>query len=161
MRSVVPHPCTWKMWKTSQVGYLKLLISRSILSGPLDFEIKRVACISKKCRWKDKQYRPWSDFSGALWSLSLLFAQTGLPKTYDHYCTEVVQNDYGVTLLASNPVISGLIISFSQPYRTLIPSQTFKSVYWLSISNVTSLIIHRYRMQVGQLWHQQEETGVL
>ena len=26
------------------VGYLKLLISRSILSGPLDFEIKRVAC---------------------------------------------------------------------------------------------------------------------
>ena len=28
---------------TSQVGYLKLLISRSILSGALDFEIKRVA----------------------------------------------------------------------------------------------------------------------
>ena len=26
-------------------GYLKPLISRSILSGPLDFEIKRVACI--------------------------------------------------------------------------------------------------------------------
>ena len=46
MRSVVPHTCTWKMWLTSQVGYLKLLISRSILSGPLDFEIKRVACIS-------------------------------------------------------------------------------------------------------------------
>ena len=30
---------------TSQIGYLKLLITRSILSGPLDFEIKRVACI--------------------------------------------------------------------------------------------------------------------
>ena len=29
----------------SQIGYLKLLISRSILSGPLDFEIKRAACI--------------------------------------------------------------------------------------------------------------------
>ena len=29
---------------TSQIGYLKLLIARSILSGPLDFEIKRVAC---------------------------------------------------------------------------------------------------------------------
>ena len=28
----------------SHVGYLKLLVSRSILSGPLDFEIKRVAC---------------------------------------------------------------------------------------------------------------------
>ena len=26
---------------TSQIGYLKLLITRSILSGPLDFEIKR------------------------------------------------------------------------------------------------------------------------
>ena len=46
IRSVVPHTCTWKMWMTSQVGYLKLLISRSILSGPLDFEIKRVACIT-------------------------------------------------------------------------------------------------------------------
>ena len=44
MRFVVPHTCTWKMWMTSQVCYLKLLISRSILSGPLDFEIKRVAC---------------------------------------------------------------------------------------------------------------------
>ena len=32
-------------WMTSQIGYLKLLITRSILSGPLDFEIKRVACI--------------------------------------------------------------------------------------------------------------------
>ena len=32
---------------TSQTGYLKLLITRSILSGPLDFEIKRVACIRK------------------------------------------------------------------------------------------------------------------
>ena len=30
---------------TSQIGYLKLLITRSILSGPPDFEIKRVACI--------------------------------------------------------------------------------------------------------------------
>ena len=30
---------------TSQIGYLKLLITRSILSGPLDFVIKRVACI--------------------------------------------------------------------------------------------------------------------
>ena len=30
---------------TSQIGYLKLLISRSILSGTLDFEIKRVTCI--------------------------------------------------------------------------------------------------------------------
>ena len=29
----------------SQIGYLKLLITRSILSGSLDFEIKRVACI--------------------------------------------------------------------------------------------------------------------
>ena len=33
---------------TSQIGYLKLLITRSILSGPLDFEIKRVACTSSK-----------------------------------------------------------------------------------------------------------------
>ena len=31
-------------WMTSQIGYLKLLITRSILSGPLDFEIKRVTC---------------------------------------------------------------------------------------------------------------------
>ena len=31
----------------SQVGYLKLLISQSILSGPLDFKIKRVACTLK------------------------------------------------------------------------------------------------------------------
>ena len=30
---------------TSQIGYLKLLITRIILSGALDFEIKRVACI--------------------------------------------------------------------------------------------------------------------
>ena len=30
---------------TSQIGYLKLLISRSILSVLLDLEIKRVACI--------------------------------------------------------------------------------------------------------------------
>ena len=30
---------------TSQIGYLKLLISRSILSGTLDFEIERVTCI--------------------------------------------------------------------------------------------------------------------
>ena len=29
---------------TSLIGYLKLLITRSILSSPLDFEIKRVAC---------------------------------------------------------------------------------------------------------------------
>ena len=29
----------------SQIDYLKLLITRSILSGPLDFEIKRVTCI--------------------------------------------------------------------------------------------------------------------
>ena len=29
----------------SQIGYLKLLINQSILTGPLDFEIKRVACI--------------------------------------------------------------------------------------------------------------------
>ena len=33
---------------TSQIGYLKLLITRSILSSPLDFEIKRVACIHYK-----------------------------------------------------------------------------------------------------------------
>ena len=33
---------------TSQIGCLKLPISRSILSGPLDFEIKRVACIHMK-----------------------------------------------------------------------------------------------------------------
>ena len=30
---------------TSHIGYLKLLITRSNLSGTLDFEIKRVACI--------------------------------------------------------------------------------------------------------------------
>ena len=30
---------------TSQSGYLKLLITQSILSGPLDFEIKRVAVL--------------------------------------------------------------------------------------------------------------------
>ena len=29
----------------SQIGCLKLLITGSILSGPLDFEIKRVTCI--------------------------------------------------------------------------------------------------------------------
>ena len=44
MQAEVPH--TWKRWMTSQIGYLKLLISWSILSGTLDFEIKRVACIS-------------------------------------------------------------------------------------------------------------------
>ena len=37
---------------TSQIGYLKLLIARSILSGPLDFEIKRVAYISKELLFK-------------------------------------------------------------------------------------------------------------
>ena len=37
------HTCIMRM--TSQIGYLKLLITRSILSGPLNFEIKRVACI--------------------------------------------------------------------------------------------------------------------
>ena len=31
----------------SQIGYFKLLITRGILSGPLDFEIKRVACITQ------------------------------------------------------------------------------------------------------------------
>ena len=31
---------------TSQIGYLKLLITRIILSGPLDFEIQGVACSS-------------------------------------------------------------------------------------------------------------------
>ena len=47
MRSVIPHTYTWKMWITSQVGYLKLLISRSILSGPLDLEIERDTCHAK------------------------------------------------------------------------------------------------------------------
>ena len=42
MQSIVPHTCTWKIWMTSHVGYLKLLISRSILSGPLDLLSKRV-----------------------------------------------------------------------------------------------------------------------
>ena len=35
----------------SQIGYLKLLITRSILSGPLDFEIKRVACSLNLNTW--------------------------------------------------------------------------------------------------------------
>ena len=35
---------------TSQIGYLKLLITRSILSGPVDFEIKRVACTFNESR---------------------------------------------------------------------------------------------------------------
>ena len=38
-----PYACI--RWMTSQISYLKLLITRSILSGPLDFEIKRVTCI--------------------------------------------------------------------------------------------------------------------
>ena len=37
-----PHTCIRRM--TSQIGYLKLLITRIILSGPLDFEIKTAAC---------------------------------------------------------------------------------------------------------------------
>ena len=40
------NPYTFIRWMTSQIGYLKLLITRSILSGSLDFEIKGVACIS-------------------------------------------------------------------------------------------------------------------
>ena len=39
------NPYTCIRWMTSQIGYLKLLITWSVLSGPLDFEIKRVACI--------------------------------------------------------------------------------------------------------------------
>ena len=39
---------------TSQIGYLKLLITRSILSGPLDFEVKRVTCINTKKQWKNQ-----------------------------------------------------------------------------------------------------------
>ena len=37
-----PYSCIG--WMMSRIGYLKLLITRSILAGPLDFEIKRVAC---------------------------------------------------------------------------------------------------------------------
>ena len=39
------NPYTCIRWVTSQIGYLKLMITGSILSDPLDFEIKRVACI--------------------------------------------------------------------------------------------------------------------
>ena len=41
----------------TQIGYLKLLITRSILSGPLDFEIKRVACIQCVYIMKAKCYQ--------------------------------------------------------------------------------------------------------
>ena len=44
------NPYTCIRWMTSQTGYLKLLITRSILSGPLDFEIKRVACTTNQIR---------------------------------------------------------------------------------------------------------------
>ena len=47
------NPFTWLRWIMSQTGYLKLLITRSILSSPLDFEIKRVPCNSP-C-----SYEPW------------------------------------------------------------------------------------------------------
>ena len=54
-------------WMTSQIGYLKLLITRSILSGPLDFEIKGVACIWTKTS-------PWNPENVAklllVWELS-------------------------------------------------------------------------------------------
>ena len=43
------NPYTCIRWMRSQIGYLKLLITRSILPGPLDFEIKRVAC--SICCW--------------------------------------------------------------------------------------------------------------
>ena len=38
------NPYTCIRWMTSEIGYLKLLITQSILSCPLEFEIKRVAC---------------------------------------------------------------------------------------------------------------------
>ena len=43
---LIPSSTSWKRQMMSHVGYLKLLISWSILSGPLDFEIKRVSCNS-------------------------------------------------------------------------------------------------------------------
>ena len=39
---------------TSQIGYLKLLISRSILSGPLDFDIKKELDVVR-CRLKTQE----------------------------------------------------------------------------------------------------------
>ena len=53
---------------TSQIGYLKLLITRSILSGPLDFEIKRVACICccSKAKWfllQPKSLATWTEIT--------------------------------------------------------------------------------------------------
>ena len=51
-----PHICI--RWKTSEIGYLKLLITWSILSGPLDFEIKTVTYIPR-CfiSWNSKRKR--------------------------------------------------------------------------------------------------------
>ena len=46
---------------TSQIGYLKLLITRSILFGPLDFEIKRVACINVKYKTKPLNLNVWKN----------------------------------------------------------------------------------------------------
>ena len=43
LQAEVPH--TWKRWKRDRLAISKLLISRSILSGPPDFEIKGVTCI--------------------------------------------------------------------------------------------------------------------
>ena len=45
------NPYTCIRWMTSQIGYLTLLITRSILSGPLDYEIKGVACIQSFAYW--------------------------------------------------------------------------------------------------------------
>ena len=51
LQAEVPH--TWTRWLTWQFGFLKLLISQSILSGPLDFEIKGVACNAFYAESKD------------------------------------------------------------------------------------------------------------
>ena len=81
MRSAVPHTCTWKMCMTSQVGYLKLLISRSILSGPLDFEIKSRLYIVKIFNPQGQVNLKWIARSGPKSNLCKTFWLSLLPAS--------------------------------------------------------------------------------
>ena len=69
---------------TSQIGYLKLLITRRILSGPLDFEIKRVACSSNT-----KYFYDWSISDGSNTPISNYFLTV---RTKEEFTVKIVKN---------------------------------------------------------------------
>ena len=61
-----------------QIGYLKLLITPSILSSPLDFEIKRVACTSIKANEPSQRNR--IKYVGLQYTVN--FLDIGTPKIF-------------------------------------------------------------------------------